>query len=130
MIARAAFLLALVPGEPALAEGAALAFRAGNDAIEVPSGSAMAEQVLDHNGRPAIGVTLSEDLVRRFGELTGSHVDELLDILICGDVALSPRIVEPIYNSQLQIAGNFTVSEATELAVRIRRDDCTGFTPS
>lgn len=77
------------------------------------------------NARPTPGQTQFDIVVsmsfdsqgrRKFAEITGDNVGELLAILLDGKVQSAPRINEPIPSGNAQISGDFTFDEANYLA--------------
>ncbi len=57
---------------------------------------------------------------QRFGQVTSENVGRLFAIVLDGKVISAPRILSPITGGTGQITGNFTVEEATNLAVLLR----------
>jgi SecD/SecF fusion protein len=57
---------------------------------------------------------------QRFGQVTSENVGRLFAIVLDGKVISAPRILGPITGGSGQITGNFTVEQATNLAVLLR----------
>jgi SecD/SecF fusion protein len=57
---------------------------------------------------------------KRFADVTTHHVGEPFAIVLDGKVISAPVIREPITGGRGQISGNFTVQDATDLAVLLR----------
>ncbi|MDB5527161.1 MAG: hypothetical protein JWR51_264 [Devosia sp.] len=75
------------------------------------------------DGQPTIVVELEPDAQRTFAKLTARHLGEVLDLLIDGTVVSSPRIQTVIPGPSVVISGDFTASEAADLARRISSGD-------
>lgn len=83
-----------------------------------------AMQQFDHTStQPVVSVRLDEASSLAFGKFTQQHVGKTIDVMVDGEVRVTPRINEPIFGSQLQISGLESVEEATDLAVRLRAGD-------
>lgn len=74
-------------------------------------------------GEPTIVVELEPDAQRTFAKLTTRHVGEVLDLLIDGTVVSSPRVQSVIPGPSVVISGDFTASQAADLARRISSGD-------
>ncbi|MCR8724936.1 SecDF P1 head subdomain-containing protein [Frigidibacter sp. ROC022] len=128
MIARAASLaLMLGVAAPALAQDAALAFVAGPDVIEVPPGAVEAIAGEDPPGQHIVTLSLDADLAARFADLTARNIGEVVEVRICGAVAIAPRVMERIEGGTIRISGAFTAQEVADLARRISDSDCEDF---
>ena len=75
------------------------------------------------DGQPTIVVELAPDAQRTFAKLTARHLGEVLDLLVDGAVVSSPRIQTVSPGPSVVISGEFTASEAAELARRISSGD-------
>jgi preprotein translocase subunit SecD len=75
------------------------------------------------DGKPTIVIELEPDAQRTFAKLTARHLGEVLDLLVDGSVVSSPRIQTVIPGPSVTISGDFTASEATDLARRISSGD-------
>ena len=67
-------------------------------------------------GSPQVVVEFTTQGAVLFHKITRENVDRKLAILIRGKVVSAPRILEPILGGSAQIAGDFTVEEADEIA--------------
>lgn len=120
--------LSLAAATPAAAAEPALAFRVGETTLAVPPFAARAVPAADASGQGIIIITLADGVARAFGKLTGDNVGKVLEIVICGAVALSPRLEKPIYGNEVHVSGGIDMATATELSRRISAGDCAGFT--
>jgi preprotein translocase subunit SecD len=68
------------------------------------------------DGKPCVGVFLTEEGALKFARLTKSHVHELLAIMIDGRVTMAPIINSEIIGGQAIIQGNFTEEETESIA--------------
>jgi len=77
----------------------------------------MASVTVHHalQGRPAISVELDETGGRRLGELTETHLDLPMAILVDDRVLSAPTIVTKV-TTRFQISGSFDIEEAGRLA--------------
>lgn len=76
--------------------------------------------VTQQTGQPAVHFRFNTSGARRFGDITRENVGHMFAIMLDGKVITAPQIREPITGGQGQIDGNFTVEEATELAMLLR----------
>jgi preprotein translocase subunit SecD len=128
VIARAAtLLLGLGFAAPALAGDAALVFVSGSDVMTVPVGTVQAVTTPDVSGQLAVMVTLDKAQAELFAGLTGRHIGEIVEVRVCDELAVAPRVMERIAGGAVMISGNFTDAEAADLARRITASDCEGF---
>jgi preprotein translocase subunit SecD len=98
---------------------------AGN-ALAAPIGLAIKNAAVEagiFDGQPTIVIELEPDAQRTFAKLTARHIGEVLDLLVDGAVVSSPRIQTVIPGPSVVISGEFTASEAAELARRISSGD-------
>ncbi|MBM2575448.1 hypothetical protein JQC91_03950 [Jannaschia sp. Os4] len=116
-----ALLLAFLAATPAAAQEVLTAVPTNGTPLAFgPSDLRSVQPTFDHDGQPAVAFVLSDETVRRFGEMTARNVREIIELRLCGEVLTAPRVMEPILGGALQITGSFTVAEATDLALRIR----------
>jgi SecD/SecF fusion protein len=75
-------------------------------------------QAMAYYDQKGYGVSLQLDGegAKRFDEVAAQHVGEQLAILLDGEVISAPVLEVPHYNGRAQISGNFTETEARELA--------------
>jgi protein-export membrane protein SecD len=71
-------------------------------------------------GEWAVHFELDRIGAKRFADVTTHHVGEPFAIVLDGKVISAPVIREPITGGRGQISGNFTVQDATDLAVLLR----------
>ena len=68
------------------------------------------------DGKPCVGVLLTEDGALKFARLTKSHVGEFLAVILDGRVDSVPKIIDEITGGQAMIHGNFTEEETGSIA--------------
>ncbi len=71
-------------------------------------------------GQPYISITLNAEGTVEFSNLTSSNVGKRLAILLDGEVLSAPNIREAILGGSAQISGQFTLDEASLLALALR----------
>jgi SecD/SecF fusion protein len=69
---------------------------------------------------PKISLSLSSQGAKIFADVTRKHVNERLAIVLDGTVLSAPNINEPILTGSAQISGQFSVEEASLLALNLR----------
>ncbi|SOC11642.1 protein translocase subunit SecD [Rhodobacter maris] len=74
----------------------------------------------DQNGYPAVAFRFNPTGARAFGDYTASHIGEPFAIVLDGKVISAPTIQAHIAGGSGIITGNFTVEEATNLALLLR----------
>jgi preprotein translocase subunit SecD len=79
-----------------------------------------ASAAFDANGRPCVDFRFTARGAREFGRLTQENVGRQLAIVLDNVVLSAPVIQTPILGGTGQITGNFTVEEASRLAVLLR----------
>ena len=79
-----------------------------------------AQPTYDPQNQPVVSFTFDSVGARKFGNVTREHVNDLLAIVLDERVISSPRINEPILGGNGIISGNFTIENATELAILLR----------
>ncbi|HQO58090.1 MAG TPA: protein translocase subunit SecD [Candidatus Omnitrophota bacterium] len=88
------------------------------------TGDTIANAMVDFNsaafGEPQISFTLNGEGAKTFARLTRAHVNDRLAILLDGEVLSAPNISEPILSGRGVITGQFTVEEASLLALALR----------
>jgi preprotein translocase subunit SecD len=67
-------------------------------------------------GKPGVGIVLTEEGALKLARLTKSRIGALLAIILDGSVTSTPKIMDEITGGQAQIHGNFTEEEAQSLA--------------
>jgi preprotein translocase subunit SecD len=78
-----------------------------------------ARQSLDENNRPAVSFSLNSEGARKFGKVTGDNVGRRLAIVLDGRVQSAP-VIENRITDEGRINGNFTLTEAQDLALVLR----------
>lgn len=71
-------------------------------------------------GQPYISITLNNEGTAEFANLTRTNVGRRLAILLDGEVLSAPNIREAILGGSAQITGQFTLDEASLLALALR----------
>ncbi|MBI3617985.1 MAG: protein translocase subunit SecD [Candidatus Omnitrophica bacterium] len=71
-------------------------------------------------GQPYISITLNNQGTTEFANLTRLNVGRRLAILLDGEVLSAPNIKEAILGGSAQISGQFTLDEASLLALALR----------
>ncbi|MBZ4022900.1 protein translocase subunit SecD [Rhodobacter sp. TJ_12] len=74
----------------------------------------------DQNGYPAVAFRFNPTGARAFGDYTASHIGEPFAIVLDGKVISAPTIQAHIAGGSGIITGNFSVEEATNLALLLR----------
>ena len=75
-----------------------------------------ARQDFDEKGRPAIKMEMTEIGAKAWARLTGKNVNKPIAIALDDIVYSAPNVNEAIEGGSSEIAGNFTVQEAQDLA--------------
>jgi len=78
-----------------------------------------ANQGYDQDNRPDIEIAFNTAGAKRFGRVTQENVGKPFAIILDDKVLSAPNINEPILGGRAQIAGNFTVQSANDLAVSL-----------
>ncbi|MFZ1468267.1 MAG: protein translocase subunit SecD [Paracoccaceae bacterium] len=79
-----------------------------------------AQPSFDQNSNPAVSFRFDSAGARKFGDYTGANIGALFAIVLDDQVISAPRINDHIPGGSGIITGNFTIEEATELAVLLR----------
>ncbi|EBA11425.1 protein translocase subunit SecD [Roseobacter sp. CCS2] len=74
----------------------------------------------DQNGRPAVAFRFNTSAAREFGDYTLENIGRPFAIVLDSEVISAPTIQSHIPGGSGIITGNFTVEEATNLAVLLR----------
>jgi len=85
--------------------------------IEEPLAAAGVE--VNDFGHAVIKLTLTTKQSKWFTEFTKDNIGETAEVAVDGEVLASPKIMEPIYGSDVRISGNFTMTEAESLALKL-----------
>jgi preprotein translocase subunit SecD len=76
---------------------------------------------LPERGGYGVGVTLTDDGARVFGDFTMQNVNSQVAITVDTTVVSAPLITSAIPGGDVQISGDFTKAEAEDLANKISR---------
>ncbi|MDQ2066613.1 protein translocase subunit SecD [Xinfangfangia sp. CPCC 101601] len=79
-----------------------------------------AQPAFDQNSNPAVSFRFDGAGGRKFGEYTAANVGKPFAIVLDNQVISAPRINQAITGGSGIITGNFTIEEATQLAVLLR----------
>ena len=77
-------------------------------------------RVAFQNGDPVVSFRFNTFGGRKFGEITSSHVNERLAIVLDNEVISAPNIEGPITGGSGVITGSFTTKSANDLALLLR----------
>ncbi|MCB0494937.1 MAG: protein translocase subunit SecDF [Cyclobacteriaceae bacterium] len=75
-----------------------------------------ARQTLDQATRPAVSMQMNAIGAKKWKKLTADNINERIAIVLDGYVYSAPNVKGEIPNGNSEIAGNFTVEEAKDLA--------------
>ena len=73
----------------------------------------------EFTGTPVIVLELSTEGAELLARVTTAHLNQQMDLAVCGEVLMSPTVREPITGGSLLLSGGFSMEEATTLAGRI-----------
>lgn len=79
-----------------------------------------AQPSVDQNNQPVVSFKFDTIGAKRFGNVTKDNVGKRLAIVLDKKVISAPVIREPILGGSGQISGNFSVTEANDLALLLR----------
>ena len=120
-------LLALVLGltsgasnEP-LPGGAEIVLTAQGQIYTIPADqiASVVARTGEFTGTPVVVLELSAEGAELLAQVTTAHLNQQLDLAVCGEVLMFPTVREPITGGSLLISGGFSMEEATTLAGRI-----------
>ena len=77
-------------------------------------------QISTLDNQPYVGISFDAEGRRRFARITETHVGRRLAIVLDNRVQSAPVIREAISGGEAQISGNFTLKEASNLAIVLR----------
>ena len=83
---------------------------------------ATAEMILGYADRPVISVTLTESGKLKFAEATRNSVGRKIAIVGNGKLLSAPLVQSEIAGGMFEIAGDYSVEDARQLAARIEKD--------
>ena len=73
----------------------------------------------EFTGTPVVVLELSAEGAELLARVTTAHLNQQMDLAVCGEVLMSPTVREPITGGSLLLSGGFSMEEATTLAGRI-----------
>ncbi len=79
-----------------------------------------AKVVYDQNNQPVVSFTLDAQGAKIFGDFSGTNVGKRMAIVLDNKVYSAPVIRERIGGGSGQISGNFSVAQASDLAIALR----------
>jgi len=93
------------------------------DSTVLLNGSALKNVQLtqDRNDNFLISITLTEIGAKQFAMITADHVGKRLGILLAGQLQSAPIVRSTITGGSLDINGNFTKEEATEIVTKVAK---------
>ena len=78
-------------------------------------------EVKTAQGHPVIAITFTDDGRKRFAEVTRQHLGMRLAIIIEGRLYCAPKIMAEITGGKAEVVGQFSESEAKDLAEKIAK---------
>jgi preprotein translocase subunit SecD len=72
--------------------------------------------------KQTVQVTMTEESARAFADYTAAHINEQVAFVRAGVVVWAPKITEKIDGEVLQLSGEVTAEQATEIA-RMLKDE-------
>lgn len=123
---RALLALALVLAAGATAaETPVLSFRTKAQLLEVGVGSIMLVRMTeDVSGEAAIDLVLDLAFARAFADMTEAAVGQVMQVVVCGEVVVAPRVMDRIAGGRVLIAGPGAEKAVARLAVLEGREPC------
>ncbi len=73
---------------------------------------------------PIVVVRISDAKAKELGPMTGRHIGEAMDVVVCGHMTMSPRIMDAIPGPYFQISGGFDLASAKALADALHTGIC------
>jgi preprotein translocase subunit SecD len=112
---------------PAWAEPV-MVFTAGKDKIEFGPGDIIkAEPQSDPvTGNNVVLILMSPPKGRAFTDLTTRHLNETVDVHVCGALIISPRVMQPILGGSVYLTSAGTFDETIALAKMLKTGECVG----
>jgi preprotein translocase subunit SecD len=77
-----------------------------------------------NTSEPIVVLRMSEDKAKLFELLTGRHIGEAMDVIVCSKTVLSPHIMDAIRGRMMQISGGLDVQAAEALANQLQTGTC------
>ena len=109
--------LVQAPGQP---PGAAEYYLVRKVAVVTGADLSTAREMPDEYNAPAVGFTLKNEGIAKFGPMTAANVGRSLAIVLDKRVQSAPRIDGPIPSADVRITGRFSMEEASDLALKLR----------
>jgi SecD/SecF fusion protein len=70
--------------------------------------------------RPTVNLLFDKVGTQRWAGMTARNVGSTIAIVVDGELLSAPMVLSPIESGSMQIAGNFTAAEATNMATGLR----------
>jgi preprotein translocase subunit SecD len=74
----------------------------------------------ENSNRPMVTFSLNGQGAKIFGDFTEKSVGKRMAVVLDGEVYTAPNIIQRIGGGNVQITGNFTVQEATDISIALR----------
>lgn len=74
----------------------------------------------DANGQPALNFTLTPKSAHDFARFTTQQVGQAIDLMIEGETVISPIIVQPITDGQVQISSFWSGEDLHDMMTRLQ----------
>lgn len=74
----------------------------------------------ENSNRPMVTFALNGQGAKIFGDFTEKSVGKRMAVVLDGEVYTAPNIIQRIGGGNVQITGNFTVQEATDISIALR----------
>ena len=74
----------------------------------------------EHFNQPVVALRFNREGAKKFAQISSKNVGKRLAIVLDGEVQSAPVIREPILNGEAIISGDFTQTEASDLAIILR----------
>jgi preprotein translocase subunit SecD len=112
---------------PAWAEPV-MVFTAGKDKITFGPGDIVkAEPQTDPvTGNNVVLILMSQEKGMAFTDLTTRHLNETVDVHVCGALIISPRVMQPILGGSVYLTSGGTFDETIALAKMLKTGQCVG----
>lgn len=102
------------------AEGQELYYTIKKEALVTGDMLTNAHPSTDQNGRPSVAFQLNTLGAKKFGQVTAENVGRPFAIVLDDKIISVANIQEPIYGGNVQISGNFSLKEASDLSLLLR----------
>lgn len=74
----------------------------------------------ENSNRPMVTFSLNGQGAKIFGDFTEKSVGKRMAVVLDGEVYTAPNIIQRIGGGNVQITGNFSVQEATDISIALR----------